>query len=122
MGRSASTSAARAMPANDFDSQFRSWYEPLWRMLASALGTSVVEPDTAGPKGHRYEVELVTEEAEVSPLIAEYNARPMEIVANRELQRKTGPNPSERSTRHIELAMPEGVSYRAGDHLGILPC
>jgi cytochrome P450 / NADPH-cytochrome P450 reductase len=45
----------------------------------------------------------------------------MEILANRELQRKTGPHPSERSTRHIELALPEGVSYEAGYHFGVLP-
>jgi cytochrome P450 / NADPH-cytochrome P450 reductase len=45
----------------------------------------------------------------------------MEVLANRELQRKTGPHPSERSTRHVELAVPDGVAYHAGDHLGVLP-
>ena len=106
---------------DDFDGQFRGWYEPLWSSLASALGTSVDGLESA-VKGHRYEIELLTEEeAEVSPLVAEYDAKRMEILANRELQHKTGPHPSERSTRHIELTVPEGVSYRAGDHLGILP-
>ncbi|HNN98350.1 MAG TPA: NADPH--cytochrome reductase, partial [Pseudomonadota bacterium] len=28
---------------------------------------------------------------------------------------------SERSTRHIEIELPEGVSYTAGDHLGVFP-
>src|SRR6185503_12900083 len=28
---------------------------------------------------------------------------------------------SERSTRHIELELPAGVTYRAGDHLGVVP-
>ena len=78
------------------------------------------EPD-ATVKAHRYEVEMVSEHTEVSPLVAEYDARPMKIVANRELQVKSGPKPSERSTRHIEIEVPEGVSYKAGDHLGILP-
>ena len=27
----------------------------------------------------------------------------------------------ERSTRHIEVLLPEGTSYREGDHLGVLP-
>jgi cytochrome P450 / NADPH-cytochrome P450 reductase len=106
--------------SDDFDGQFRGWYEHLWSSLASALGTSVDEHDS-GVKVHRYEVELVEERGEISPLVTEYDARPFEVLENRELQRKTGPNPSERSTRHVELALPEGVTYRAGDHLGILP-
>ncbi len=40
----------------------------------------------------------------------------MKIVANQELNSQA----SERSTRHIELALPEGVTYSAGDHLGII--
>ena len=106
--------------SDDFDGQFRGWYEHLWRSLASELGISVDGDDT-GVKGHRYEVELVEEHVEISPLVTEYDARPFEVLENRELQRKTGPNPSERSTRHVELALPEGVTYNAGDHLGILP-
>ena len=106
--------------SDDFDGDFRGWYDHLWSTLANALGTSLDGADTVA-RGHRYEVELITEPAEASPLVAEYDARPMEVLANLELQRKTGPRPSERSTRHIELAVPEGVTYRAGDHLGILP-
>jgi len=106
--------------SDDFDGQFRGWYEHLWQPLAGALGASVEEADPV-VKAHRYEVELVAEDAEVSPLVAEYGAEPMRISANRELQVKDGPAPSERSTRHIELELPDGVSYRAGDHLGILP-
>ena len=106
--------------SDDFDGQFRGWYDHLWNSLADALGTSVDGLDDV-PQGHRYEVEFVTGPVEVSPLSAEYDARPMEVLANRELQNKTGPHPSERSTRHIELAVPEGVTYKAGDHLGILP-
>jgi cytochrome P450 / NADPH-cytochrome P450 reductase len=106
--------------SDDFDGEFRGWYDHLWNSLAGALGTTVEAPD-AVVKGHRYEVELVTEPVEASPLVAEYGARPIEILANRELQNKTGPHPSERSTRHIELAVHEGVTYGAGDPLGILP-
>ena len=105
---------------DDFDGQFRGWYENLWQPLADALGASIEESDTV-VKAHRYEVELITDHAEASPMVAEYDARPMKIVANRELQTKGGPNPSERSTRHIELEVPEGESYKAGYHLGLLP-
>jgi cytochrome P450 / NADPH-cytochrome P450 reductase len=106
--------------SDDFDGQFRGWYEHLWDSIASELGTSMEAMDEVA-QGHRYEVELITGPAQASPLVAEYDAKPMEILANRELQQKSGPNPSERSTRHIELTVPEGLSYKAGDHLGILP-
>jgi cytochrome P450/NADPH-cytochrome P450 reductase len=43
------------------------------------------------------------------------------VTANRELQRKSGPRPAERSTRHVEIALPAGATYGAGDHLGVLP-
>jgi cytochrome P450 / NADPH-cytochrome P450 reductase len=107
--------------SDDFDGEFRGWYDHLFGSLASALGTSIEAPETV-VHGHRYEVEVITEPTEeASPLVAEYDARPMEILANRELQNKSGAHPSERSTRHIELALPEGVTYQAGHHLGVLP-
>ncbi|MGF1472214.1 MAG: bifunctional cytochrome P450/NADPH--P450 reductase [Rubrobacteraceae bacterium] len=106
--------------SDDFDGQYRGWYEHFWSSLSGALGVTVDAPEAAD-KGPRYQVEMVTDAAEVSPLISEFDARPMEIVANRELQIKDGPNPSGRSTRHIEFALPEGMTYQEGDHLGILP-
>ncbi|HNN96663.1 MAG TPA: cytochrome P450, partial [Pseudomonadota bacterium] len=39
------------------------------------------------------------------------------ILRNDELQSTH----SERSTRHIEIELPEGMSYTAGDHLGVFP-
>jgi len=48
-------------------------------------------------------------------------AAPMKVVANTELQNKTAPNASDRSTRHIEVQLPAGISYRVGDHLSIVP-
>ena len=40
----------------------------------------------------------------------------MRVVENRELLAAPG-----RSTRHIEFELPEGVAYRAGDHLAVAP-
>ena len=45
----------------------------------------------------------------------------MTVRANRELQHRECARPSERSTRHLEIALPAGVTYQAGDHLGIVP-
>jgi cytochrome P450/NADPH-cytochrome P450 reductase len=106
--------------SDDFDGQFRTWYGPLWPAIAAALGAPT-EAVTSGEAGHRYEVQVVTEVAISSPFGAEYAARPMRVLANRELHTKDGPNPSTRSTRHIEVSLPVGVSYRVGDYLGVLP-
>src|SRR4051812_26090746 len=56
-----------------------------------------------------------------NPIIRSYSAVGMTVCANRELQHRACERPSERSTRHLEIALPLGVSYNAGDHLGIVP-
>ena len=45
----------------------------------------------------------------------------MKVLVNTELQNKTGANASDRSTRHIEVQLPAGISYRVGDHLSVVP-
>ncbi len=40
---------------------------------------------------------------------------------NSELQNKSGANASDRSTRHIEVQLPPGITYRVGDHLSVVP-
>jgi cytochrome P450/NADPH-cytochrome P450 reductase len=45
----------------------------------------------------------------------------MKILANAELQNKQGANGSDRSTRHIEVQLPAGMTYRVGDHLSVVP-
>lgn len=104
----------------DLDDQFRSWYANLFEALAKALNIAAVDLDQA-ERGPRYEVEILQSAAGADALVAEFGARPLVIAVNRELQTRTGPKPSERSTRHIEFSVPSGLSYREGDHLGILP-
>jgi cytochrome P450/NADPH-cytochrome P450 reductase len=104
---------------DDFDGQFLSWYRPFWKAVAESLAIDLSIPD-ADARKPLYEVEIVTD-AGLSPLAETVAARPMRVAANRELHTKDGPTPSERSTRHLELELPEGVSYRTGDHLGVLP-
>lgn len=52
-----------------------------------------------------------------SPLAQSYEAVYASVLENQELQ-SAG---SGRSTRHIEITLPEGMTYQEGDHLGILP-
>ncbi len=105
--------------SEDFAGDFEDWYKPLWREAARNLGLVTDLPATPEQQT-LYQVEVVTEHA-THPLAAVFGARLMEIAENRELHTKDGPCPSERSTRHLEVALPAGVTYQAGDHLGVLP-
>jgi cytochrome P450/NADPH-cytochrome P450 reductase len=106
--------------SDDMDGQFRDWYRGLFEALTTALGAVSVHPDEI-VKGHRYEVEILQQPAAADTLIAEFGARRLAVADNRELQAKAGPRPSERSTRHIVFNLPQDLSYREGDHLGVLP-
>jgi len=103
---------------DDFDGQFQAWQEPLWGAVASALGVELAPAEAT-------EAARLTVEAVAGPDAGAHpdgtGARPMRVAVNRELHVKTGRFPSERSTRHIELDLPAGVTYRAGDHLGVAP-
>lgn len=98
----------------DFDGQFEGWYKALWHTVAQQLKLTI---DTTEPT-HRdplYDVEIVPGLRQ-SPYADQYGAKAAVIAVNRELQ--TG---GARSTRHIEVALPDGMTYRTGDHLGVLP-
>jgi cytochrome P450/NADPH-cytochrome P450 reductase len=103
----------------DFDGDYRSWYGGLWPSVAAALHLpdSVTQTQTAGP---RLSVALINKQA-ANPIIRSYSAVGMTVRANRELQHRECARPSERSTRHLEIALPSGVTYGTGDHLGVVP-
>ena len=67
-----------------------------------------------------YRIEPVAPTA-VNAIVALGGAAPMKVLVNSELQNKTGANASDRSTRHIEVQLPAGISYRVGDHLSVVP-
>ncbi|HEX3467008.1 MAG TPA: cytochrome P450 [Candidatus Elarobacter sp.] len=97
----------------DLDGQFRHWRIALWKSVAKDLGIAFdakAETD-ARP---RYAIEIV-EGPQANPLATVHGATAMEIAVNRELQTS-----GERSTRHVELVLPEGTPYDIGDHLGIV--
>jgi cytochrome P450/NADPH-cytochrome P450 reductase len=81
------------------------------------LPNSVAQAQTTGP---RFSVALVNKQA-ANPIITSYSATAMTVRVNRELQHRDGARPSARSTRHLEIALPAGATYKTGDHLGIVP-
>lgn len=103
----------------DFDAQYRDWHAGLWADLAAALGLpeTVAEPAATGP---RLTVTLVNRQL-TNPVITSYAAHPALVRDNRELNVAVDGRPPTRSTRHVAIALPEGVAYEAGDHLGVLP-
>jgi cytochrome P450/NADPH-cytochrome P450 reductase len=105
--------------AGDFDAAYRAWHGDLWTEVATALGlpADVAAPMPTGP---RLSI-TITNRQVTNPVIMSYRARAARIRANRELLAAGPGGTPDRSTRHIEIALPEDMAYRAGDHLGVLP-
>jgi cytochrome P450/NADPH-cytochrome P450 reductase len=97
----------------DFFGDFDRWHDKLWGTLAEAFGTAT--PERA--EGPQFEVEVVPETR--AALLRQAELQPGVIVENRELADLS--SPMGRSKRHIEIALPAGMTYRAGDYLSVLP-
>lgn len=100
----------------DLDGNFQDWYEPMLPAVADKLGIKLNLEATAAQEP-LYHVQSV-DKPPTNPIIGGLVALPMQVLANRELQNTAT---SGRSTRHIEVLLPDGASYRAGDHLSIVP-
>ena len=98
----------------DFDAAYRNWHDTLWKDIDAALGVDVShETDESQP---RLSI-TVTNRQVTNPVIMSYHAQAAVVRDNRELLGAA----AGRSTRHVEVALPSGVQYKAGDHLGVLP-
>ena len=103
----------------DMDGQFHDWFDGLFAAIGDKfdLGIDFTKPVDAQPL---YKVE-VTDSVTANPIAMQAGTVAMKVADNRELQNHEGDNPSERSTRHIEIELPEGVTYQPGDHLCVVP-
>jgi cytochrome P450 / NADPH-cytochrome P450 reductase len=103
--------------SGDFETEVEEWSNKLWPTVMRSLdlkfdGIDAIKKSTASS----LTVEVVNISVE-SPFAEVYPVHCATIMDNHELQR--GGNG--RSTRHIEIELPEGVSYLEGDHLGVFP-
>ncbi|WP_064641160.1 bifunctional cytochrome P450/NADPH--P450 reductase, partial [Paenibacillus sp. AD87] len=98
----------------DMEKQVEEWQRMLWPQMLNTLGIS--EESMEHSSRSTIQMEFVREKADL-PLARTYNASYATIVVNEELQAMD----SGRSTRHIEILLPEGMTYKEGDHLGVLP-
>ncbi|CCE00185.1 cytochrome P450 [Bradyrhizobium sp. STM 3809] len=104
---------------SDLDGQFETWFAALGAAAVKEFGLDSGFSRSA-EDAPLYSVEPLAPTA-AGAVAALGGAAPMTILVNRELQNKSGAHPSERSTRHIEVQLPAGASYRVGDHLSVVP-
>ncbi|MFC4943703.1 bifunctional cytochrome P450/NADPH--P450 reductase [Pseudonocardia sp. GCM10023141] len=97
----------------DFFGDFEDWYGGFWGPVSAAFGQDGAAP-AASPL---LEVEFVG--ATRDPILRQNKLQLGTIVANRELVDMTAAGA--RSKRHLEIALPAGATYRAGDYLAVLP-
>ncbi|MFE4834826.1 bifunctional cytochrome P450/NADPH--P450 reductase [Arthrobacter sp. NPDC056691] len=97
----------------DFFGDFEEWYAGFWPAVDGALGQR-----TSAPKGQpQLEVQFVGNVRDT--FLRQNDLSVGTVVVNRELVDLT--KPDARSKRHVEVALPEGMGYRAGDYLAVLP-
>src|SRR6202035_1543419 len=104
---------------DDLDGQFESWFAKLRPLAVKQFGIDT-SFDRSADDEPLYKIEPVAPTA-VNTIVALGGVAPMKMLVNKELQNKLGANASERSTRHIEVQLPSGISYRVGDHLSVVP-
>ena len=99
--------------SGDFFGAFDEWAASLWSDLARALGKELQD----APSGARLQVEVV--KTGRSAILRQGDLQHGEVVENRELVNMS--SALARSKRHIDIALPAGMTYRAGDYLAVLP-
>jgi cytochrome P450 / NADPH-cytochrome P450 reductase len=104
---------------SDLDGQFDRWFGKLAPAAVKAFGLDATFSRSADD-APLYAIEPLAPTA-VSAIAALGGTVPMKISANNELQNREGPNASDRSTRHIEVELAAGQTYRVGDHLSVVP-
>jgi cytochrome P450/NADPH-cytochrome P450 reductase len=115
----AAAGATRLMPRGeadaraDFFGDFESWYAPACPALDAAFAVQSESTATTG----LYQIERV--DAAVEPLLRQHGVQLATMLENRELCDLSAP--FARSKRHLELELPPGLSYNAGDYLVVLP-
>lgn len=104
---------------SDLDGQFEQWFAKAAPEAVKEFGVDTGLSRNAEDEP-LYSIEPLAPSV-ANVIVALGGAAPMQLLTNTELQNKTGPNASERSTRHIEVQLPAGALYRVGDHLSVVP-
>ncbi|WNZ06742.1 cytochrome P450 [Streptomyces sp. 11x1] len=116
---------AAADAAGDFGGAVDRFTGALWTTLLAEYGTSggsdaAQRPAAEGADSDQglYELQETTDSV-TGELAARHGVQPMEVLDAYELVDMD--NPLGRSKRFLKLRLPDGVTYRTGDHLAVLP-
>lgn len=110
--------AVRLLPRGEADSggdffgAFDEWYAGLWTTLGQVYGKRVLDVAEKEP----LTIEFVRESREAALRLGEQQLGV--VVVSTELVDMT--KPGARSKRHVEIALPAGMTYRSGDYLAVL--
>ncbi len=102
---------------SDVDSQFHAWLDALLPKLGEVFDLDL-EAESNAVAEPLYNV-TITESVTANPVADQFGARDVEVIGNVELKNLDAPDP--RSSRHITLKLPEGMTYEPGDHLCVIP-
>jgi cytochrome P450/NADPH-cytochrome P450 reductase len=104
--------------AGDLETQWETWTETLWNELGRALslGESLT---TARPAPRALTLRLHNRQT-ANPAVLAHRAQAAEVISNHAIY-EHGLDDGSRGVRHIEVKLPEGVTYETGDHLGVIP-
>ncbi len=98
--------------SEDFDGELEKWQGALWPALAERFSLDL---ETNTQASNQLSMEFISGVSH-TPAARAYDAFTAVVAGNEELLKT-----AERSTRHIEIQLPEGAVYKEGDHLGVLP-
>ncbi|GAB2925403.1 cytochrome P450 [Streptomyces heilongjiangensis] len=108
--------------AGDFAGAVDRWTADLWNRLLDRYGAETCDEAAPEEEADSGEPLYVIEDAPETPggrLARRHGLRPMDVLESRELVDME--HPLGRSKRFVKLRLPEGVTYRTGDHLAVLP-
>ncbi|MBB5080122.1 bifunctional cytochrome P450/NADPH--P450 reductase [Nonomuraea endophytica] len=115
--RLAATGATRlaergvADASGDLEGAIDAWSANLWPALTGPEKTQV----SAVPEGPAFRLEPVTR-TPAEERAEHHGVRPMRVLLAEPLT-----HPDGRQKRHLRLELPQGATYRTGDHLAVLP-
>jgi cytochrome P450/NADPH-cytochrome P450 reductase len=97
----------------DFFGDFDQWYNEFWGQIAKVFHKSIQNVTSTA----LYEI---VDAEEIRPItLHQTDLHKGEIVKNIELAKAYSPDGEQ--YRHVEIILPEGVHYKAGDYLAVLP-
>lgn len=99
--------------SDDFEEAYEEWREQLWNDVADYFNLDIKGNETSAST---LSFEYVGSGA-VATLTKVHSTFTAQVDKNKELQQPC----SARSTRHIEISLPSNVTYKEGDHLGVIP-